>query len=166
MAQSTHDAERKHHNIRQMLWYQEEETKHYWYMEINTQSIYAGCRISKGGEHSFWANYKQKYMEFLNVHQMSPGNYIFLVQRGPLDPPLRVDILGVDIWHSRYLGSRYFGPVDVLGVDIFGVDVLGVDISAPTHIYDGKFKTATCIFPLSKFCSKNVCPTGIWLRIG
>ena len=66
-------------------------------MEINTQGSYAGCRISKGGGHSSWTNYKQKYMEFLNVYQMSPGNYISLVQSGPLDPPLRVDILGADI---------------------------------------------------------------------
>ena len=89
MAQSTHDAERKHHNIKHMLWYQEEETKHYRYMEINTQSIYAGYRISKGGGHSFWTNYEQKYMESLIIYQMSPGNYIFLDQRGALDTPLR-----------------------------------------------------------------------------
>ena len=56
-------------------------------------------------------------MEFLNVHQMSPGNYIFLGQRCPLDSPPRADILGVDI----------------LGVDVLGVDILGVDISAPTR---------------------------------
>ena len=53
MAQSTHDAERKHHNIRQMLWYQEEETKkkkkkHYRYMEIYTQSIHAGFQKGEG----------------------------------------------------------------------------------------------------------------------
>ena len=39
MAQPTHDAERKHHNIRQILWYQEEELKPYRYMDIDTQSI-------------------------------------------------------------------------------------------------------------------------------
>ena len=41
------------HEAAQMLRYPQEETKHYRYMEINTQSIYAGCRISKGGGHSF-----------------------------------------------------------------------------------------------------------------
>ena len=50
IAQSTHDAERKHHNIRQMLWYRdlEEETKHYRYKEMNTQSFKQDAEFQKG----------------------------------------------------------------------------------------------------------------------
>ena len=93
----------------EMLWYQVEETKQYHYMEINTQSIYTGCRISTGGGHSFWTNYKQKYIESrLKCSSNVPWKLYISCPKGPSGHAPA----------SRHFGSIYFGTVDILGVDI------------------------------------------------